>query len=368
MSKRWAADGIMSGQLPPRPGKTKAFDLLASVAAFAREHAIALNDPSLVERFIADAGPKLKEALVDPTLIHGWRTERLFEATVLSLGRFRLLKTEDAGRVHAVGTFRAPDFRVVLDEGEQWLVEVKNVRIRDPFKQETRMSAAYLASLQAYADMVGTPVKLAIFWSLWNIWTVISPDRFRTQNGGLRVTMKDAVLANESERLGEVIIMTKPPLRLVLGAATDMPRSLSPEGLANFIIGSAKLFSGDVELTDPRDRKLAEVLLFYGEWSTEGPLAVTDGGEFAGVEFVATPEEPSDQGWDGIGWASRIFSRYYAAQTIDGDQVIQLHGEAAPEWFAPLSDWDFKNSKLPLLLGRVQAPDDRAACDPELSV
>ncbi|MEK8122674.1 hypothetical protein WOB59_06225 [Methylocystis sp. IM4] len=240
--------------------------------------------------------------------------------------------------------------------------------IKEPFKQETRMSAAYLASLQAYADMVGTPLKLAIFWSRWNIWTVISPDRFRTRNGGLRVTMKDALLANESERLGEVIIMTKPPLRLVLGAATDMPRSLSPEGLANFIIGSAKLFSGDVELIDPRDRKLAEVLLFYGEWSTEGPLAVTDGGEFAGVEFVATPEEPSDQGWDGIGWASRIFSRYYAAQTIDGDQVIQLHGNAAPEWFAPLSDWDFKNSKLPLLLGRIQTPDDKTRSEPELSV
>ena len=62
-------------------------------------------------------------------------------------------------------------------------------------------------------------------------------------------------------------------------------------------------------------------------------------------------QEPSDQGWDGIGSASRIFSRFYAAQTIKGDQVIQLHGEAAPEWFAPLSDWDFKNSKLPLLLG-----------------
>ena len=106
------------------------------------------------------------------------------------------------------------------------------------------------------------------------------------------------------------------------------------------------VYSGEVELTDLRDRKLAEVLLFYGEWSVEGPLAITEGGEFAGVEFVAMPEEPSDQGWDGIGWASRIFSRYYAAQTIDGDQVIQLHGEAAPEWFAPLSDWDFKNSGL----------------------
>jgi hypothetical protein len=357
----------MSDQVPPERPKTKAFDLLASVAAFARERAIALNDPSLIERFVADATPKLKEALADPTLIHGSRTERLFEATVLSLGRFRLLKTEDVGRVHATDTIRAPDFRVVLDDGEQWLVEVKNVRIKEPFKQKAQMSAAYLASLQTYADMVGTPLKLAIFWSLWNIWTVISPDRFRRPNGGLRVTMKDAVLANESGRLGEVIIMTKPPLRLVLGAATDMPHSLSAEGLANFIIGSAKFYSGEVELTDPRDRKLAEVLLFYGEWSAEGPLAVTDRGEFAGVEFVASPEEPSDQGWDGIGSASRIFSRYYAAQTIHGDQVIQLHGEAAPEWFAPLSDWDFKNSKLSLLLMHVQPLGDQTHDDARAS-
>jgi hypothetical protein len=345
----------MSDQPPPERPKTKAFDLLASVATYAREHGITLNDPSLVEPFIADATPKLKDALADPTLIHGSRTERLFEATVLSLGHFRLLKTEDVGRVHAAGTCRAPDFRVVLDDGEQWLVEVKNVRSKEPLKQGTRMSAAYLASLQNYADMVGTPLKLAIFWSFWNIWTVISPDRFCRPNGGLHVMMMEAVFANEFGKLGEVMIMTKTPLRLVLGAATNMPRSLSSEGLANFIIGSAKLYSGDVELTDPRDRTLAEVLFLYGEWSTDGPLAVTDGGEFAGVEFVATPQEPSDQGWDGIGSASRILSRFYAAQTFDGDQVIQLHGEAASDWFASVSDWDFKNSKLPLLLGRVQA-------------
>lgn len=351
----------MSDQPPPERPKIKAFDLLASVAAFAREHKIALNDPLLVERFIADAAPKLKEALADPTLIHGSRTERLFEATVLSLGHFRLLKTEDVGRVHAADTCRAPDFRLVLADGEQWLVEVKNVRSKQPLKQKTRMSAAYLASLQTYADTVGTPLRLAIFWSLWNIWTVISPDRFRVPNGGLRVTMEDAIVANESGKFGEVIVMTKPPLRLVLSAATEMPRSLSPEGLANFIIGSAKLYSGAMELTDPKDRKLAEVLLFYGDWTLEGPLAVTNDGEFVGVEFVANPEEVSDQGWDGIGWASRIFSRFYAAQTIDGDHVIQLHGEAAPHWFAPLSDWDFKNSKLPLLLGRIAVPDQGAS-------
>lgn len=344
----------MSKATNPQGPKTKAFDLLAAVATFAREHGIGLNDPALVERFMADAAPRLKEALADPALLHGSRTERLFEATVLSLGSFRLLKTEDVGRVHAAKTYRAPDFRVVLDDGDQWLIEVKNVRNEKPFKQVTQMSAAYLASLQTYADAVGTPLKLAIFWSLWNLWTVVSPERFRRANGGLRITMQEAVMANEFGRLGEVIIMTRPPLRLVLGAAVDMPQTLSEEGLANFIIGSARIYSGDIELVDPRDRKLAEVLFLYGEWPAEGPFAVEDEGGFAGVEFVASPEDPSDQGFDGIGSASRIFTRFYATQTIDGDQVIQLHGEAAPEWFAPLANWDFKNSKLSLWLGRIE--------------
>lgn len=109
---------------PEPPKRQKAFDLLASVAVFARRNGIALDNP---------------------TLIHSSRVERVFEATVLSLGGFKLLKTEDVGRVHAAETLRAPDFRIVLDDGEQWLVEVKNVRSREPFKQELRMSQKYLS-------------------------------------------------------------------------------------------------------------------------------------------------------------------------------------------------------------------------------
>ncbi|MBP2463794.1 MULTISPECIES: hypothetical protein [unclassified Rhizobium] len=310
----------MSEEKRPEPAKRqKAFDLLASVAVFACKNGIALTDKTLVERFMADAEPRLREALADLALIHGSRVERLFEATVLSLGRFRLLKTQDIGRVHAAENFRAPDFRIVLDDGEQWLVEVKNVRSEEPSTQELRMSRAYLSSLQSYADAVGTPLKLAIYWSLWRFWSVISPERFRTRNGALRVSMQEAMLASEFERLGEVLIMTKPPLRLVLGAAKDMPRSLNDDGLADFMIESAKLYSRDVELTDPKDRKLAQVLLVHGEWAVEGPFALMDGDQIVGVELVANPVEPTDQGWEGIGTASRIFSSFYSNQTIDGD-------------------------------------------------
>ncbi|MBB2684878.1 hypothetical protein N2597_29085 (plasmid) [Rhizobium sophoriradicis] len=343
---------MSEGQLPESP--KKAFDLLAAVASFARKNDIKLNDPALVDHFMADAAPHLREALADPTLIHGSRAERLFEATVLSLGQFKLLKAEDVGRVHAAETLRAPDFRIVLHDGGQWLVEVKNVRSTDPFKQELRMSRKYLKSMLAYADAVGTPLKFAIYWSAWRFWSVISPERFRTSSGGLRISMQEAMLASEFERLGEKLIMTKPPLRLVLAAATDMPRSVSDEGLANFMIAAAKIYSRNVELTDPKDRKLAQVLLFYGEWEVKGPIALMEGDRIAGVEFVANPVEPTHQGWEAIGMASRIFSSFYANQTVEGDQVTQLDGEPAPEWFIPLANWDFKSSKLPLLLGVIQ--------------
>lgn len=343
----------------PAPCQSKPFDLFASLAAFAQQNQIALNDATLIDRFMADARPRLERALTDAPLVHGSRTERLFEATVLTLGRYRMFKTEDIGRVHSATKARAPDFRAVLDDGEQWLIEVKNMRGEEPLEQTLTMSTAYLGSLQSYADMVGTPLKLAIFWSLWNIWTIVSPERFRREDGGLRVAMQDAVKANEFGKLGETVIMTKPPLRLVLDADRTKPRTLNPEGMTEFMIVGARFYSGDTELIDPRDRRLAQILMLFGDWPVSAPVALMDGDAIGGVEYVSRPEEESDQGFDGIGWASRIFSRYYATQTLDGDQVIQLNGEAVPDWFAPLGDWDFRNSKLPLWLGHVQPNSER---------
>jgi len=343
------SDGDTGPQKEPKP-----FDLLALLAAFARDQGMALDHPALVETFTADAVRRLKRALTDTALLHGSRTERLFEATVLSLGNFRLLKAEDNGRIHATGTLRAPDFRVVLDDGAQWLIEVKNVRRKDPFKQHTTMSAAYLGSLQAYADMMGVPLRLAIYWSRWSLWTVIAPEHFRQPNGSLRISMQQGVIANKFSRLGEVSIMTRPPLRIVLGAAKDRPHGVGADSIASFIIGSVRLFSGEHELVDLRDRKLAEVLISYGEWPLGGPFAMTDEHGFAGVQYVAEPEEATGQAFEGIGWASRIFSSFYADQTVEGDRIVQLLGQSAPEWFAPLADWDFDNSKLPLILGRFE--------------
>lgn len=338
----------------------KDFDLLAVAATFAKRKGVALNDPAFIEEFLADAGPRLKDALDDNPLLHGQRAERLFEATVVSLGQYRLLKAEDNGRVHATETLRAPDFRIVLDDGDQWLVEVKNVRREDPMAQRTRLSATYLASLRAYADMVGAPLRIAIYWSLWSIWTLVDPARFMDAEGAANIDMMDAVKVNEFGRLGDVSILTMHPLRLILEAPVPTLTGDDDQSLVDLLFATARVLSQEVELTDPKDRHMAILLMLYGEWTMDGGAPTRRGDGTAYIELLAEPEESSEGGQDGIGWASRIFSRFFAARTVEQGQIVQLNGEAVPEWFAPLKRWEFGPSQLPLVLLHQQVPGPAA--------
>lgn len=332
----------------------KQIDLIRDADFFAEQNKINLNDPDFIEKYLKNMKPRLHSVLGNRTIKYGLRTERLFEATVLSLGKFVLLKTEDNGIIHAEKNCRAPDFRIVLDQGDQWLVEVKNVRRNDPFNQVMRLSSEYIKSLTNYSNIVMGELRIAIFWSLWSIWTIIDPKKFVKHNGNIRVPMMEALKENEFGRLGDVWIGTRSPLRCVLNAEKIIPQSEFSDGQAVFTIGNARMFSGEVELTNPRDRHLAEILFHFGDWSLDGPKPIIGDDGLSGAEYVSMPYEHSKYDFDGIGWASRIFARYFSIQTADGDEVVRLNGEPVPEWFAPLRGWDFENSQLPLWLFTLQ--------------
>lgn len=340
-----------------REAMGKDFDLLAQLAAFARTKGISLTEPDIAEQFAADIAPRLRAAVQDRNLVYGMRTERLFEAMVISLGKFRLFKREDNGAVHGAEGFRAPDFRVVMENGKQWLIEVKNVHRDNPFDQVHEMEPDYFASLRRYCDAVGVPLLVAHFWSRWGMWTLVEAERFVTGSGGLKIEMAPAFPYSRLGDLGDVSINLPGPLQFTARfEPTKTGDAVAAKGRP-----TAALYRDGQLLTDPRDQNLAMVLLQYGEWPLNGPMEETaeDGARL--VHFLAEPEEPSDQGFDGIGLASRIFSRFYRADTSAGDQVTQLHGEARPEWFKPLSEWDFKASKLALRIGRIQARVDDLA-------
>src|SRR5690606_8885581 len=153
-------------------------------------------------------------ALADPVLLQGQRTEAMFEALVISLGAFKLLKSEDGGRLLPADTFRAPDFRVVLNDGAHWLIEVKNVYEADPSQQRRRLFSKYdYESLAAYAAAAGAELKVAVFWARWSMWTLVSPDHLIGADGGLELDMQTALRVNELARLGDRVVGTRAPIR-----------------------------------------------------------------------------------------------------------------------------------------------------------
>jgi hypothetical protein len=189
-------------------------DLLALFGRFGREQRISLRDPRAAEKFIASVREGVNAALGADTLLYGQRTENMFEALVVGLGHYKLLAKEDAGRVHPEGKFTAPDFRIVLGDGVQWLIEVKNVFDVDPGRQRFRVRPEDMARLSDYARAMGVPLKLALYWARWRIWTLLDSSDLKESDGRLGIDMFDAVRLSELARVGDRSIGTTPPLKL----------------------------------------------------------------------------------------------------------------------------------------------------------
>jgi len=57
-------------------------------------------------------------------------------------------------------------------DGNQFLVEVKNYHSKDPAKPY-EFKKSYLDKIIAYAEKMNVRLKFAIYWSRWNIWTMV---------------------------------------------------------------------------------------------------------------------------------------------------------------------------------------------------
>ncbi|MCW1990976.1 UNVERIFIED_ORG: hypothetical protein M2425_002428 [Bradyrhizobium japonicum] len=293
-------------------------DLLATFARFGREQRMSLRDPNFAETFTGIAKERLAEALDNDILLHGQRTENMFEALIVSLGHYKLLKREDIGVVHPEGAYTAPDFRVHLHGGAKWLIEVKNVYDADPGRQRFRIRQQDFDHLKSYASAMDCPLKFALYWARWRTWMLIDADDLVPIDGKLGIDMFKAAPLNEMARLGDRMIGTKPPLKLRLFADKTKPRSLSADGEAALTVSHAAVFCGDTEITDQVERNIAWILMEFGDWECGDPGAAMNGDELRAVEFQWTPRERINEPeeFDMIGTLSSMFSRYYATKTL----------------------------------------------------
>lgn len=326
----------------------KPFDLLTEFGKFSASNGVSLKAPDTLPEFLKHVEKELTGAKEDPALLHGQRTENMFEAMVVSLNRFKLFKVEDAAGIYPLEAFKVCDFRIVTLDDQHWCVEVKNFYQKDPINENYKLSTGYLDKLTSYANLTGARLKIAIYWARWSVWTLVAPEEFLTPNGGVSISFVQAIAGNELSVLGDLKIGMKAPLCLRLIADSEMTNKLEGDARAEFSIGGVKIFCDGTELIEPIDQQIALLFIYYGDWEGEGTDHKVNANDVAWVDVDFTPRDSKNEGFDFIGSLSTVFAKYYAQETLDDKGIHQLKAPTQPEWFKAIMDPNHKSNALPL--------------------
>jgi len=244
---------------------------------------------------------------------------------------------------------RRPDFRVVTLQGTQFFVEVKNCHYKDPSKAY-RIKSAYVTGLQKYSDCMGVPLKFAVYWSRWNIWTLLDASLISSCGRDLAIKMTQAVKLNDMASLGDCMVGTAPPLTVRLYADPTKPRRLQPDDTAPFTISRIEFYAGGERIEDSFEERLAWFFILYGDWGEIGSPAEIVNGDVEYIEFQHGPSEEEDnsQPFSIVGSLSSMISRQYGDSTVVGGNVALLTPPSGPDQLGVLIPEDYKGAVLKL--------------------
>ena len=309
------------------------------------------TDPERIKAVLERIEAGFHATLAQPHALHGMRAQRMFARMVEAFGTAALSKTEDAAAV-ARAAIRPPDQRVVLPDGETLLIEVKNHHPSNPMKPWSARKDDHDRFLSYCAVAGGTPYY-AIYWSVWNVWTLLPATLAKADGRKVRITMETAAMANRLADLGDLMIGTRPPLSVSFRADPDSPNEMrrvsETRSDARFTIGGVEFKAGGRLVTDPKEQGLCFFFMMYGnQWDEADEVEHADG-RVAGVTFLYEPVEWNErQGFAFIAPLSSMYSTWYLANSGSSGGVIDAAADQTPGWLGRLIPDDYAGSALRL--------------------
>ncbi|WP_341314533.1 hypothetical protein WN982_04240 [Paraburkholderia sp. IMGN_8] len=274
----------------------------------------------------------LGAARTDERLLHGKRVENMFEYVVASLGKSLIIKREDAGEITSLDPrVQPPDYRVVLKDGSEYLIEVKNCHVHG-FDQAFSMSRKYLERLSAYANLFKRPLLLAIYWSSLRMWTVVKPEEVLTRRGAIQLKFADAMMHNWSVLLGDMMLSTIPPLTCRIWADKSKPRALQPDNTLRFIISAITFYAAGYEILTEEEKVWALYFMLHSRWTETKAEPVLNGDQLEYIEYESAPRDDTlEHDFQHLGTLSGMVSSYYNYLTVSEDgKVTRLTPSIGP--------------------------------------
>lgn len=331
------------------------FEVMDLFSVLGRKEGFALSDDTSAQRFVQKVEAVFNQYKGDSKMIYGRRVESMFGYIAASLGKCTAIKHEDDGELYVSDiNVQIPDYRIVLEDGYEFLVEVKNFHRSEPFAKFT-LTASTVRKLRNYAVLFKKDLKIAIYWSGWSKWTLICPDKVLTSKGGISVDLPRALEIDEMAMLGDLMVATTPPLTFRIVTDSNKPRFIDSNGRVQFTIGGIQFYCGNTLIEDEFEKSLAFSLMMFGKWPTTEPMAHIDDGELLWIDISSAPEETTaEQDFEIVGLLSQIISHRYDTLTTSEHGVERLSPAQEPGSLGVLIPPDYKGQYLPLWRFKIQ--------------
>jgi hypothetical protein len=303
-----------------------------------------LIDPNEIGKFITSVHDSIDASLKNPAFMHGQRTQAMFRDLVVALGQTTMIKEEDAGKGYVdAPALVIPDFQIRHRNGSRFLVEVKNnhsKKPQDPKTLQFSMKSSYYEGLKQYAEWLGCPIKLAVYWTGWRLWTLTPLEMLSRRGNKCVLSLGDATQYNEMVILGDFLIETTFPLTLELIADSNKPINRiiranavppSPDEEWEFYIREVAFFCNGQKILDRREKDLAWSMILFGNWHSGSSISHDENNVIRALVFESRPRdsEKGKSGYAYIGFISEIFSQCVAFTTTNERRVIGLASEQA---------------------------------------
>lgn len=324
------------------------FDVIALFSEMASHHNYKIDSEEARNDFLARVKESINHSTNCDTKIYGHRTENLFCYVAGALGKALLIKQEDAGSAYTKEHDIQPaDYRITLDNKKQILVEVKNCHAKKMgFKFKIKQS--YLSKLQKYAELNSIELKLAIYFSSFGIWSLLSISSLVNEGDFLSIDLPAALAKSEMASLGDCKIGTEPNLEIHLLTGEGEEQEINAAGEAPFIAREIKIYSNHRELTKESERNIAFHLMRFGDWvEVENDCIVVEN-KLKGIRLAYGPTDQTEPNFSLIGDLSTMITKGFNEYTTNNGEVTSLKPTVEPGTFSIAIPNDYNSKDLPL--------------------
>jgi Holliday junction resolvase len=337
--------------LPRDPVKHEVITLFGAIG---HEIGIKLGDPASDELFVDTVRKSLKINRTDSKLWYGRRTEAMFGYVAAALGECVLIKQEDSGQCMVSGKdIRVPDYRLVTKSGRHLLVEVKNCH-----RDKLVLTKKYVDQLAAYAKLVACELKLAVYWSRDNSWSLLSPDAIPLCSGQYTIKRIDALCIDEMYDLGDFAFWTETPLIARMMIDRSKPHRIDQRtSRVHGTLARLDIFCQDKLIESEIEKAIAVFILDNSRLVTRGWGANFDQGELVSIEAQYDVEKmctDDEVDFELFGTYSSMLSSEYVYSTSSDRGVEAFTPDMELDHFGVRIPADYKGEYLSILRIKVK--------------